>query len=388
MLVDNRLVISLIRALVFGLGSLSILSLLLYFHGIISFSEGVRWLLLAEVIGLVALALWAWAKGRDDTLRWLAGGLWAGGLATLAYDVVRVPIAVSGIPVFKAISYFGTVLLGYDKPNIWSEAAGWLYHLSNGLSFALMYLALIKRPGAVTAMMWGVALEAAMLLTPYAEVFGYQRDARFIAISLGAHAVYGIVLWLALRQWMTPGKKLAAPSLWLGWLVAPVGIALVAANFYSRYADKLPPSPPPYLGPHLYITWDVPEPDRLAALWVLKRFADPSARFHFVPPFTMLTYGRPFDLPEAEIRRQSVTSATEVLLERNRLDTDPRLRSLAAMTHLAEVTPWMLPSDEDADRLAQKIRSVAAGACGNALTGACLEAVFAFIDDWYKNPSR
>ena len=336
-----------------------------------------------QIVGLGALALWARAKGQDDILRRLASGLWAGGLATLAYDLARVPVACAGIPVFQAVSYFGTVLVGLEKPTPWSEAVGWAYHLSNGLSFGLMYRALVRRPGPVSAVSWGVALELIMLVTPYAEVFGYRREAAFLTSSLGAHAVYGVVLWLALREWQNAKRRLAALSMWLGWAIVPVTISLIAANFHFAYADKLPPSPPSSLGPKLYVTWDAPEPDRLAALWILKRFIDRRARFHFVPPFTALTYGRPFDVPEAEVRRQSGKSATEVLLKKIHMDDDPRLRSIAAMTHLAEITPWLLAADQDADRLARRIRSASASACGNALTRGCVETVFASMDDWY-----
>jgi hypothetical protein len=140
------------------------------------------------------------------------------------------------------------------------------------------------------------------------------------------------------------------------------------------------------MGKHLYTTWDVPEPDRLTALWVLQRLVNPAARFHFVPPFSAIRYGQPFDVPEAEIRRQGASSATEVLLTKHGLDSDTRLRSLATMTHLAEVTPWMLPADPDASRLAQTVRNVAANTCGRTLTAGCVEVVLAFFDDWYKGP--
>ncbi len=372
------------RSLVFALSALSILSLLLYFQGVLSFEEGVRWLLLAEVLGLGAVAVWARAAGRDDLLRRLAAGLWAGGLATLAYDLVRVPISAAGIPVFKAISYFGTVLLGLDTATPLSETAGWAYHLSNGVSFGLMYAVLVRQPGPVTALAWGMALEGAMLLTPYAEVFGYRLDARFLAITLGAHAVYGLVLWLGLSRWVASPRRPSVRYVALGLLSVPVGIAIIAADFHIRYAEKLPPSPPAYIGSHLYTTWDVPEPDRLAALWVLRRFVEPAARFHFVPPFTAVRYGRPFDLPEAEVRREGARSATEVLVTKHGLDADARLRSLAAMTHLAEVTPWLLPADHDAGRLVQGIREVTLGACGPTLTAGCAESVFAFLDAWYR----
>ena len=55
-----------------------------------------------------------------------------------------------------------------------------------------------------------------MLLTPYAEVFGYQRDGRFMAITIGSHAVYGFVLWLGLRYYgrLGHGQSILAVPCW------------------------------------------------------------------------------------------------------------------------------------------------------------------------------
>jgi hypothetical protein len=267
-----------------------------------------------------------------------------------------------------------------------SEVVGWAYHLSNGVSFGLMYAVIVRRAGPVTAVLWGLVLEGVMLLTPYAEVFGYHMDSRFLAITIGAHMVYGLVLWLALRLWRFPVKQPSTRSLALGILGTVLGIALIAVDFHQRYAEALPPSPPPYIGSHLYTTWDVPEPDRLAALWVLKRFVDPAARFYAVPPFSVIKHGRPFDLPEAEIRRQGASSATQVLIAKHGLETNPRLQALADMTHLAEVTPWMLLAHPDAQDLAQALRQVSAEACGQVLSANCLEPIFAFLDAWYNHP--
>ena len=60
-----------------------------------------------ELSLVTILACWVWRKDWIEARRLLLTGIWTGLLATLAYDVVRVPIVHSGIPVFKAISYFG-----------------------------------------------------------------------------------------------------------------------------------------------------------------------------------------------------------------------------------------------------------------------------------------
>jgi hypothetical protein len=374
------------RFTVFALGSLSILSLLFYFLGVVSFGSGVVWMLTVEVTGLCILSCVAGAEEKLLARQLISSGLWAGGLATLAYDVARIPVAHAGVPVFKAISYFGTVLVGAESPTAVSEVLGWGYHLTNGVSFGLMYVALVRRPRWYSAVVWGLTLEAVMLLTPYAEVFGYRRDAKFLAVTIGAHVVYGLVLWLALRLWEGGwGVRLRPSHVLSGFLCVPLGVALIAADFHARYARELPPSPPPYIGTHLYTTWDVPEPDRVVAMWLLRR-SEPQARFYFIRPFEPLKYGRPFDVPEASVRRHGARSATQFLLEQQGLGPDAKLEALARMTYLNEVTPWMLASDPEAGRLTEILRGAADRECGPSLDSDCAERLFTVLDQLYEQP--
>lgn len=365
-----------LRILIFLFASLSIASLLLYFLGIDRFDQLIFITTSAEFLGLFIIGFWT-----PRTKALLLSALWAGALATLAYDIIRIPVAHSGVPVFKAISYFGTVLIGVSSATPLSETVGWAYHLSNGVSFGLMYAALVNKPRVYSAVIWGLTLEAVMLLTPYAEVFGYRRDAKFFSITIGAHAVYGLVLWLGLKLWASGLKPVYILS---GFACVPLGLALIAADFHTRYASHLPPSPPPYIGPHLYTVWNVPEPDRIVVMWLMQRRVDPRAEFYFIEPFETIRYGQPFDVPEAEIRRHGMQSATEFLIDREGLGSDAKLTRLARMTHLNEITPWMLASDADAGQLTEMLRKAADENCGRKLDAACTDELFQFLDRWYE----
>src|SRR5438093_792641 len=177
-----------------ALGASSIATLLLYFYGVAELGHSVRVLLVPSTAALVVLIVWARRTDRRELYDRIMGGLWAGLFASLAYDIARIPIAHAGIPVFRAISYFGTVFLDQPKPTLASEVIGWAYHLSNGVGFGLMYATLFSRPRWWTAVGWGVFLELSMLYTPYAEVFGYQRTATFFTITMGAPVCYGLGL--------------------------------------------------------------------------------------------------------------------------------------------------------------------------------------------------
>lgn len=368
------------RFVLFLAGSLSVGSLLLYFFGVASFRTLATVCLSVELLAIAA----CWFRGGPDAKRRLAGGLWAGCVATLAYDVVRVPLVHAGLPVFKAISYFGTVLAGEPAPSLASEAAGWAYHLSNGVSFGLMYAAIIPSPGLVSAVAWGLVLEAVMLLTPYAEVFGYQRDAKFMAITIGAHAVYGLGLWWGLRRWNS--GPVSRPLVWSALAVTSLGLGGIAADFHGRFGARLSQSPPPRLGPHLYVTWNTPEPDRITATWMLLRFVDPEAKFHFVEPFDHFRFGKQFDTPEAEIRRTGSKSAARVFADLYGLRS-PGIDFLTGASDLAEVSPWMLPSRPDAQEWISHLRQAAEKRCGAKLSSECVADLWRLLDERNSGPN-
>lgn len=383
------------RGMAFFAGLSSIASLLLYFSGAIGFAEGVRYVLVPGLALGIATLGWAVAKDRRACTQTLLSGAWAGLLATFVYDLVRVPVAHAGLPVFKAISYFGTILLDQSMPTLGSEVAGWAYHVSNGVGFGLMYTALVRRPRAWSAVAWGLFLEVAMVVTPYAEVFGYKVGSDFLAITIGGHLCYGLGLYAGLHLWE---KRVAetgrggsgwirGPGLaFIGVLVPLAGIGCIGADFHRLHTTGLPASPPSALGPHLYTTWDVLEVDRVSAMWVLTRYVDPEAHFYFVSPFTTTRIGIPFDLPEAEARRTSSQSTTEVLVARAGRENDSALSRLAAVAHQFEIMPWAAPTSEDELGIGLDLQAQAR-ACQPARKE-CVEEMFILLDRWYAEATH
>ncbi len=371
-------------------GASSIASLLGYFYGLFSMRTGVS---LVVVPGLLSAAAFVWLarrRGRADLADRVLGGIFAGGVATLFYDMCRIPLVHAGLPIFKAISYFGALIVGGTAVTAEAQLAGWAYHYSNGVGFALMYATLAVRDRLWTAVAWGVFLETAMLLTPYAEVFGYTRGREFLAITLGSHLVYGLGLWAGLRLWGRIRRPLPWRLVTTGFLLPALGVGLVGADFHRIHAEKLPPAPPAALGEHLHTTWNVLEVDRIITLWLVKRFIDPDARFALLPPFTRTPYGQPLDVPEAEIRRSGAKAAAEVAIERHSLDSDPALQRLGAIATHFEIHSWAAPP-ADARELGTVLREQAEQ-CGPKPDERCLDPLFATLDAWYRtggslNPS-
>ncbi len=174
-------------------------------------------ILLPATVALIVLAVVDHARGDGVLARAVVVGAIAGFVAACAYDVFRLPFVFSQawrlsavVPpmnLFKVFPRFGAMILGepLEQPT-YSLAAhfiGWTYHFSNGITFGVMYLAMIG-DALRRRWWWGVVLaaglELAMLFTPYTGFFGIHLTALFVAVTLAAHIVFGAALGLFARH--------------------------------------------------------------------------------------------------------------------------------------------------------------------------------------------
>jgi hypothetical protein len=203
---------------VFGLSSTSIWCLLAEFYGLCSMRAFTFAVLMPSTVALVAGCVIDRAKGDGELWRAVVIGAGAGFVAACAYDVFRLPFVFSRewnlspvvppMSLFKVFPRFGAMILGepIDQPS-YSLAAhliGWAYHFSNGITFGVIYLALIgdaKRQSWLWAVLMATGLELAMLFTPYPQFFGIPLSAVFVGVTFTAHMVFGMVLGLVTRWW-------------------------------------------------------------------------------------------------------------------------------------------------------------------------------------------
>ena len=89
----------------------------------------------------------------------------------------------------------------------------------------------------------------------------------------------------------------------------------------------------------IYITWQGLEPDKLASLWLIKRFVDQEAEFKLVPKGSLIKGGIPFDVPSATFKRSHTRSTFECVLQNQGLD-DERLLFLGKIIHDIEINTW------------------------------------------------
>jgi len=202
------------RWLVFAFAASSIACLLADFYGLCPMRIFTPFIFLPALLALFAFAeLDRWI-GNGQLWRAVWIGLLAGLLAAAAYDVFRLPFVfakewriesvVPPMKLFKVFPRFGAMVLGQpiEQPeySLAAHIVGWIYHFSNGATFGVMYLAIIgssSRRHWAWAVLFALALELGMLLTPYPRVFGIHVTTRYVLVTVAAHAVFGVGLGLA-----------------------------------------------------------------------------------------------------------------------------------------------------------------------------------------------
>jgi len=168
---------------------------------------------------LIAMAIDDRWRGDGRLCRMIVIGAVAGFLAAVAYDIFRLPFVFSknwgltgvvpALPLFKVLPQFGAMMLGKnDSSSLAANVIGWGYHFSNGITFGVMYAAIVNgqwRRLWWVAIVFAVGLEIAMLVTPYPATFGIRVTGVFIAVTLAAHAIFGVTMGrtsIGLEGWM------------------------------------------------------------------------------------------------------------------------------------------------------------------------------------------
>ncbi|HEX7023205.1 MAG TPA: chromate resistance protein ChrB domain-containing protein [Gemmatimonadales bacterium] len=89
-----------------------------------------------------------------------------------------------------------------------------------------------------------------------------------------------------------------------------------------------------------WITRARPKIDRIACPWLIRRFIDPAAEFHFVPTEEVMTradelHATPFDVEGVELSHDGPLCSFDAFLRKYRLD-DPALEEIAVIVRGAD----------------------------------------------------
>ena len=205
------------RLVVFLLAASSIACLLFDFYGLCPMRTFTLFVFLPAFVALIGLAITDRYLGNRQLWRAVMLGIWAGLIAAIAYDLFRLPFVfakqlgidsfVPAMNLFKVFPRFGAMILGQsiEQPaySLPTHLVGWIYHFSNGITFGAMYVAMVgfnsKRTWACGVLM-AVGLELGMLCTPYPKFFSIPVSIAFIAVTLAAHTIFGMVMgWVVQR---------------------------------------------------------------------------------------------------------------------------------------------------------------------------------------------
>jgi len=103
-------------------------------------------------------------------------------------------------------------------------------------------------------------------------------------------------------------------------------------------------------GETIFSTWEGFEVDKLASIWLIKRFVSPGATVKFYPKGEPIKTGVPFDTPYSKIKRSFNQSTFESLLVHYRL-TDGKLLNIGKLVHDIEINLWEKKIFQETGRL-------------------------------------
>jgi hypothetical protein len=174
------------------------------------------------VIAFALIAALAPPPYRRALLASVVVGIVAGLVATLAYDATKALLSqldASPYNPFEATKVFGRLLLGEGASTDAMTVAGWIFHLTNGCTFAIAYALIFarggrisRRRGLVTGIGWGLFLETFQLVL-YPGWLSVTFLDEFRQISFLGHVVYGAVLGLLVPAGLRVARRRYAPPL-------------------------------------------------------------------------------------------------------------------------------------------------------------------------------
>jgi hypothetical protein len=162
---------------------------------------------LVTALGAAVIGALIWRRSsapRQGELKMLCKvGLISGVLATIAYDVSRyllVTLTPMTVWPFEAFMVFGQAFVGNaEVRGTGIFLIGTVYHVINGLGFAVAYTFAFGRKGVWAGLTWAMVLEVVML-SVYPGWLNIHQIGQFVGMSFFGHVFYGIVLGYAAQK--------------------------------------------------------------------------------------------------------------------------------------------------------------------------------------------
>lgn len=187
----------------------SIAPLLLQWAGWVRMPFTLSFVTLPGLVLLSSITVWSGRSDRVLLANRLLTGFAAGAAGLVVYDAMRLAVQ-EVLPVhfdaFYSMKVFGTLMTGLPPTSALGQAAGWSYHITNGLTFAVIY-ALVAGPARWPwGLAWGLLLEIAMIVV-YPAIYHPSSRTAFLAVSIAGHAAFGATLGVVCERWALPGRR-------------------------------------------------------------------------------------------------------------------------------------------------------------------------------------
>lgn len=178
------------------LGMTSVVPLLVWVYDIAAFHTTFRAVAIPGACLLVAFGVVVRGGRRWPHVRsTLRLGVVAGLIGTVGYDVFRVPFVVlTRFGLLRPIESYGVLALDASESSAVTAFVGWAYHFSNGIGFAIAYMALARGRHWAWGLAWAMVLESGSVFTPFAQDYNLWDNPTAIVIAYGAHVPYGLAL--------------------------------------------------------------------------------------------------------------------------------------------------------------------------------------------------
>jgi hypothetical protein len=106
-----------------------------------------------------------------------------------------------------------------------------------------------------------------------------------------------------------------------------------------------------------YYSNDIFEPDKVAFVWMIKKFVDKDARFYFLGKDSTKANATAFDLQSAKYRRYPKYSTTMSVVKIHKIN-DPKAIKLANLIDEIELDFWGSQKSEKAKNVERRLRSL------------------------------
>lgn len=220
---------------------LNVASLLAWVFGLGAFHVWFLAVGLPALVVLIGISVWSARNPEADPYlrRALVAGALGGLVGTIGYDVFRIPFIVGGLRLFAPIDSYGVLLLDAGASSSLTGFVGWSYHFTNGIGFGIAYAIVALGRRWPWAVLWGLVLETATILTPFADSYAIAGQWDLIAIAYAAHLAYGIPLGLVVQRAANADVRQPLPiPLWV-----PMAALAVALVVWLRPTPSLPQQP-------------------------------------------------------------------------------------------------------------------------------------------------